>query len=70
MTENSAVDVLDVAIIVARAIGGVSDRQWRDLVSVLRVSGETMSQEYLNQWAAQLGIADLLQRAKRDASDG
>ena len=50
--------------------GGVSDRQWRDLVSVLRVSGETMSQQYLCQWAEELGIGDLLQRAKREASGG
>ncbi len=47
--------------------GGVSDRQWRDVVEVLRVSGILMDGAYLAGWATRLGIAALLERAKEDA---
>jgi hypothetical protein len=43
--------------------GGVSDRQWRDVVSVLRVQQGRLDLEYLASWAAQLGVGDLLRRA-------
>ena len=45
-------------------IGGeVSDRQWRDILGLLRVSGETLDLIYLRRWAKDLGIEDLLERA-------
>ena len=47
--------------------GGVSDRQWRDVVEVLRVSGEAMDPDYLATWSRQLGISDLLDRARRES---
>jgi hypothetical protein len=47
--------------------GGVSDRQWRDLVSVLKVQGERLDRTYLNDWAARLAVSDLLHRALGDA---
>ena len=47
---------------------GVSDRQWADVVDVLQVQGAAMDQAYLDRWAEQLGVADLLARARRDAS--
>ncbi len=43
--------------------GEVSDRQWRDVVSVLDISGTTMDQTYLSEWATRLGVLDLLRRA-------
>jgi len=46
-----------------RAGGDVSERQWRDVLGILRVSGSRMDREYLERWAAQLGVHDLLQRA-------
>ncbi|WP_309894739.1 hypothetical protein [Archangium sp.] len=50
--------------------GGVSDRQWRDIVQVLRVSGASMDVTYLEQWAERLDVADLLARARAEATHG
>ena len=47
--------------------GGVSERQWRDVVEVLRVSGSGMDRGYLQQWGGRLGISDLLERARSEA---
>jgi len=41
----------------------VSDRQWRDILEVLKVQGLSLDHRYLSQWAAELGVADLLQNA-------
>jgi hypothetical protein len=43
--------------------GEVSERQWRDVQSILKVQGNRLDQAYLRHWAAQLGISDLLERA-------
>lgn len=42
----------------------VSDRQWRDVLGLLRVSGARMDRAYLACWAPRLGVADLLARAE------
>jgi hypothetical protein len=47
--------------------GQVSDRQWRDVVEVLRVSDSLMDNAYLSGWAERLGIPALLERARADA---
>jgi len=47
--------------------GCVSDRQWRDLLGVLKVQGEALDQAYLKDWANRLGLADLLKRALDEA---
>jgi len=47
--------------------GRSSERQWRDVVQVLRVSGASMDQSYLERWARTLGISALLQRAQEEA---
>ena len=48
--------------------GFVSERQWRDVVEVLRVSGGDMTDGYLTEWARRLGLSDLLDRAKSEAA--
>jgi hypothetical protein len=47
--------------------GEVSDRQWRDILGVLRVSGPVLDRSYLEQWAAELKVGDLLARALEQA---
>jgi hypothetical protein len=41
----------------------ISDRQWRDILGVLAVQGGRLDLAYLRQWAATLGVSDLLERA-------
>jgi hypothetical protein len=48
--------------------GAVSDRQWRDIVSVLRQGTGTLDDEYLDSAAASGGLGELLDRARRDAA--
>jgi len=47
--------------------GGVSERQWRDVLGVLNVQGERLDVAYLRRWAATLGVADLLEQALAQA---
>jgi hypothetical protein len=47
--------------------GEQSDRQWRDVVQVLKVGAATMDSVYLDRWAPTLGVAALLQRARERA---
>jgi hypothetical protein len=49
--------------------GGVSDRQWRDVLSILIVQGDRLDQTYLRSVAAESGLTDLLERARREAAD-
>jgi hypothetical protein len=51
-----------------RAGGEVSDRQWRDVVQVLRQSRAVLDATYLEDWAARLELTGLLARARRDAA--
>ena len=43
--------------------GGVSDRQWRDVLGVLKVQAERLDLAHLHQWAAVLGLTEVLERA-------
>ena len=47
--------------------GGVSDRQWSDILGVLKVRGTALDMQYLKRWAKVLDVADLLERALEDA---
>ena len=44
----------------------VSERQWDDVARVVKILGRTLDREYLKRNAAELGVADLLQKLFRD----
>ena len=46
----------------------VSERQWHDVVGVIQVQGDRLDRQYLEKWAAQLNVADLLQRALEEGA--
>jgi hypothetical protein len=41
----------------------VSERQWLDVTRVIAVQRNVLDRSYLEKWAANLGVADLLERA-------
>jgi hypothetical protein len=47
--------------------GEVSDRQWRDILGVLKVQANRLDLEYLQKWAAELKVSDLLGRALKES---
>jgi hypothetical protein len=48
--------------------GETSERQWWDVVGIIRVTAAT-DREYLRTWGTALGVADLVERALSAASD-
>lgn len=48
--------------------GEVSERQWRDILGVLKTRGNKVELDYLEQWAKELKVLDLLERALREIS--
>lgn len=64
---TSAEDIVLQKLLWYRKGDEVSDRQWRDVLSVLRTN-QDLDRSYLETWAASLGVADLLSRAVDEAS--
>ena len=46
--------------------GEVSENQWRDVIGILKVQAEQLDTAYLQNWAEELGVSDLLTRAERE----
>ncbi|MFB2938526.1 hypothetical protein ACE1B6_25030 [Aerosakkonemataceae cyanobacterium BLCC-F154] len=44
-----------------------SQKQWRDILGVLKLQGENLDFGYLNQWAEKLQLIDLLAQALQEA---
>lgn len=49
--------------------GEVSERQWRDVLGVLKTQQARLDFEYLRHWGQDLGVADLLERAFEELVD-
>lgn len=47
--------------------GEISDQQWRDIRGVLKTQRSNLDDVYLDKWATELGVADLLTKARQDA---
>jgi hypothetical protein len=49
--------------------GEASERQWQDVLSILAAARGQLDETHLERWARELGIADLLDRARREVAD-
>jgi hypothetical protein len=45
----------------------ISERQWLDVLGVLKVQQGALDRDYLRHWSRELGVADLLERAEQQA---
>lgn len=48
--------------------GEISERQWRDILGVLKTRAGELDLGYLQKWAAELNVADLLGRALKESA--
>jgi hypothetical protein len=48
--------------------GEASSTQWRDVVELLRVNRGTLDESYLDRWAPELGVDQLLGKARVEAA--
>ena len=48
--------------------GEVSDRQWRDILGVLKTRAGELDLDYLRKWAIELKVNDLLERALNESN--
>ena len=46
--------------------GEVSDRQWRDILGVLKTREGALDMDYLRKWAGELKVTDLFERALKE----
>lgn len=47
--------------------GEASDRQWRDILGVLKTQEGSLDLAYLRKWAGELKVVDLLERAVKES---
>ena len=46
--------------------GEVSERQWRDILGVLKTRTGALDLGYMQRWANELKVSDLLERALKE----
>jgi hypothetical protein len=64
---SSPEDIILRKLVWYQSSGEVSDRQWEDVLGVLKVQSEKLDKVYLVDWAAKLGVLELLRRAYQDS---
>jgi hypothetical protein len=64
---QTAEDVILYKLQWFRISGGVSQQQWPDVLGILTVQQGKLDDAYLDRWADELGVADLLRQARADA---
>ena len=63
----SAEDIILQKLIWYRLGNQVSDRQWRDVLGVMKVQAERLDFNYLRDWAERLNLSNLIEQALREA---
>ncbi len=61
---KTAEDVLLRKLLWFREGGETSEQQWKDVLGLLAVQRGALDEGYLDRWAAEIGVADLLARAR------
>ena len=51
-----------------RSGGEVSDRQWRDILGVMKTCSGELDLTYLKKWAGELQVSDLLEKAMQETN--
>jgi len=64
---TSAEDIILAKLEWYRLGNEVSDRQWRDILGVLKVQAGRLDLDYLRHWASELKVADLLHKALKES---
>ena len=64
---TTAEDIILAKLEWYRLGGEASDRQWRDILGVLKVQAGRLDMDYLHRWAAELAVGDLLQCAIKES---
>lgn len=64
---TTAEDIILAKLEWYRQGGEISERQWRDVLNVVKVQGEALDVDYLRHWAMQLRVGDLLERVLEEA---
>jgi hypothetical protein len=64
----TAEDVILFKLVWYRLGNETSDRQWGDVLGVLKVQAGRLDEAYLDRWAGHLNVNDLLARARREAA--
>lgn len=63
----SAEDIILNKLVWYRMGGRVSERQWGDILGVLKVQSDLLDMEYLQYWAQELKLTELLNEAIQNA---
>ena len=64
---NSPEDIILLKLDWFRQANAESEKQWRDILGVLRVQATSLDRDYLTRWAARLDLTTLLAKALADA---
>jgi len=64
----SAEDVILAKLEWFRLGGESSERQWRDVLGVIKAQAQALDTDYLREWAGRLQVSDLLERAMAEAT--
>jgi hypothetical protein len=65
---SSAEDTLLAKLEWYRLGGGASERQWRDVLGILKIQAGNLDLDYLRYWADSLTVSDLLERALTESA--